>query len=618
QAPVITCPPTTNVPCGSSTDPSVTGNPTVSDNCTPTPQIMVAFSDQAAGDQILRTWTATDQVGNAASCVQTISFSDTQAPVITCPPTSNVPCGSSTDPSVTGNPTVSDNCTPTPQIMVAFSDQAAGDQIMRTWTATDQVGNAASCVQTISFSDTQAPVITCPANAVLPAGTPPTPNNTGNPTASDNCTPTPQIALAFSDQSSGTGCSQVIQRTWNATDLAGNTASCVQTISFSDTQAPVITCPANVILSCGASIDPSQTGLPAATDNCSSPTQITLTFTDQGGGTGCTQVIIRNWTAIDAAGNASNCTQQIQLIDLEPPVILCPPVANVTCGQQFDPTFTGIPVVSDECGNPVNTEFLDDLSDFNNCEGLIVRTWLGIDICGNASSCQQFIFVTLTLHDPPPSLIIPIISQSYLSIETAPEQIAVQLPENPGLVLFEQSGYTYNIPLGGSIGASWQFDRSLAISRWQLWGQWQTSSGQIDYSLANSAVSQPAFLSVPFTSVNSLLGLRLMGKQQRFTPFVGFVGQCQHLKLHNGAVRLGNRRFSATANAQNTYWMIYLETGLQVQAGKNSSIEMYIERVPSLLQFTTPNSLMNRLGMGFRLIITNNHNMLPPKAEFSD
>ncbi|MBL7791732.1 MAG: hypothetical protein JNK77_05400, partial [Saprospiraceae bacterium] len=232
QAPVITCPPTANVPCGSSTDPSVTGNPTISDNCTPTPQIMVAFSDQAAGDQIMRTWTATDQVGNAVSCVQTISFSDTQAPVITCPPTSNVPCGSSTDPSVTGSPTVSDNCTPTPQIMVAFSDQAAGDQIMRTWTATDLAGNTASCVQTISFSDTQAPVITCPANAVLPAGTPPTPNNTGTPTASDNCTPTPQIALTFSDQSSGTGCSQVIQRTWNATDLAGNTASCVQTISF--------------------------------------------------------------------------------------------------------------------------------------------------------------------------------------------------------------------------------------------------------------------------------------------------------------------------------------------------------------------------------------------------
>ncbi|NUQ25898.1 MAG: Ig-like domain-containing protein, partial [Saprospiraceae bacterium] len=68
-------------------------------------------------------YTITDQLGRSESATVTINVSDTQPPTISCPPTATVPCGSSTDPSVTGSPTVSDNCTPTPQIMVAFSDQ---------------------------------------------------------------------------------------------------------------------------------------------------------------------------------------------------------------------------------------------------------------------------------------------------------------------------------------------------------------------------------------------------------------------------------------------------------------------------------------------------------------
>jgi large repetitive protein len=158
------------VPCGSSADPSITGNPTVSDNCTPTAQITVTFSDQTSDGQIARTWTATDQAGNAASCTQTITFVDEQAPVISCPPATTVPCGSSADPSITGNPTVSDNCTPTAQITVTFSDQTSDGQIMRTWTATDQAGNAASCTQTITFVDEQAPVISCPPATTVPCG----------------------------------------------------------------------------------------------------------------------------------------------------------------------------------------------------------------------------------------------------------------------------------------------------------------------------------------------------------------------------------------------------------------------------------------------------------------
>jgi hypothetical protein len=620
QAPVITCPANAVLPAGTPPTPNNTGNPTASDNCTPTPQIALAFSDQSTGtgcaQVIQRTWTATDQAGNAASCVQTISYSDTQAPVITCPANAVLPAGTPPTPNNTGNPTASDNCTPTPQIALTFSDQSSGtgcaQVIQRTWTATDLAGNTASCVQTISYSDTQAPVITCPANAVLPAGTPPTPNNTGNPTATDNCTPTPQIALAFSDQSSGTGCAQVIQRTWTATDQAGNAASCVQTISFSDTQAPTITCPAPATRPCGSSLDPSQTGSPTAVDNCTLPPQITFSFADQGGGTGCGQTIMRLWTATDASGNASNCTQQIQVIDLEAPIILCPPNITVSCGQHLDIGITGTPVVNDACGNPVEVVFSDDLSEFNNCEGLITRTWLSVDICGNSSSCQQLIFVTLTLQKPTPSLmLLPIRTHTDVMAENASQQIVVQLPENPNLVLFDRPEYSYGMPIGVSIGISWH-------PRWQLWGQWQSSSGQINYTLITPSALQPITLSVPFSHTNSRLGLRLSGKSQRLTPFVGVIGEYRQILFQDGTGWSGNRRFSVDTKEQSSNWLVYLETGLQLQAGKNASFEIQIERIPNLLPPAVHSSFANRFGLGYRLFFNKNHNTLLPKAEFWD
>ena len=43
--------------------------------------------------------------------------------------------------------------------------------ITRTWTATDDCGNASTCMQTITVEDMTAPVITCPADATVTAKT---------------------------------------------------------------------------------------------------------------------------------------------------------------------------------------------------------------------------------------------------------------------------------------------------------------------------------------------------------------------------------------------------------------------------------------------------------------
>src|SRR5690606_38028098 len=122
------------------------------------------------------------------------------------------------------------------------------------------------------------------------------PSNTGNATATDDCTPEPDVD--YTDVTAGTGCPEgySITRTWIATDLCGNTATCVQNILVDDNVAPVVTCPANVTLDCTEDTSPENTGTATATDNCA-PSPV-ITFADVTTGIGCPDgyVITRTWT----------------------------------------------------------------------------------------------------------------------------------------------------------------------------------------------------------------------------------------------------------------------------------------------------------------------------------
>ena len=117
-----------------------------------------------------------------------------------------------------------------------------------TLTVTDGLGNTSTCTSTVTVEDSILPVISCPADVTIECGDPTDPANTGTATATDNCSAT----VAFSDSSAaGCGLTEVITRTWTATDPSGNTATCVQIITVVDTTPPVIACPADVTLECG-------------------------------------------------------------------------------------------------------------------------------------------------------------------------------------------------------------------------------------------------------------------------------------------------------------------------------------------------------------------------------
>lgn len=322
NSPSIHCPNDLTVECGASTDPSDTGSATASDDCDPAPAVshvdVETPGDCPQAKSIARTWTATDRCGNTATCVQTITVVDTTAPTIThCADDITVTCQQGTGPAVTGTPSASDNCDAAPT--ATFEDSSVPGCcptigiITRTWTVADHCGNSVTCVQTITVRDTSAPSIQCPPDKTIQCNESKNPSNTGCATANDSCDPHPTIS--YCDTSCGS-CPKVISRKWKATDACGRTATCIQTITVVDNTPPVICCPSDKSIPCGDSTDPCQTGRATATDNCDSC--VTITYSDNCGGSGCPRTITRTWKAKDDCGNFSTCTQIITVEGQEP------------------------------------------------------------------------------------------------------------------------------------------------------------------------------------------------------------------------------------------------------------------------------------------------------------
>ncbi|WP_298761379.1 hypothetical protein, partial [uncultured Psychroserpens sp.] len=402
-APTLTIPADITVECTESTDPAATGNATATDTCG---NVTITFNDTSVTgcgntETITRTWTATDDCGNATSDTQTISVVDTTAPTLTIPADITVECTESTDPAATGNATATDTCG---NAIVTFNDVSVTgcgntQTITRTWTATDDCGNTTSDTQTISVVDTTAPILNIPNDISVECTESIDPANTGNATATDTCG---NATVTFADTSiAGCGNTQIITRTWMATDDCGNTTSDTQTISVIDTTAPTLNIPSDITQECTESTDPAATGNATATDTCGNAT---VTFSDTVvNACGSTQTITRTWTATDDCGNTTSDTQTISVVDTTAPALTIPADITVECTESTDPAATGNATTTDTCGNATVTYNDTSISNCGNTE-TITRTWTATDDCGNTISDTQ----TITVRDTvAPILTIP-------------------------------------------------------------------------------------------------------------------------------------------------------------------------------------------------------------------
>lgn len=408
--PTLTLPPPVTIDCAASTSPAVLGYATAADNCTPANQMTVQFSDNLSGltgcngtGTIVRTWSVMDACNNIGFANQLITVRDNSGPSINCPANITITCESSTLPATTGSPSAADACG---AAFISYTDQAnlacnSTGTIVRTWSVTDACSNLTQCQQTITILDKTLPVITCPAHTTVDCSAGIAPTVTGSPLVSDNCTPTANLVLAYSDVEieplgcNGTG---LLQRTWIVSDACGNSASCNQLIRITDLLKPTLQCPPPASVSCESSVAPEATGFATASDNCTSSGDLVITYTDDISGLfGCngTGLRRRTWQATDRCGNRSSCVQLIWVTDIVAPNLTCPPDLEISCSDAKDPSFTGYATATDNCSLDLTIDYTDtyQLSGCNGT-GFILRTWFARDACGNVGTRTQLITVS--------------------------------------------------------------------------------------------------------------------------------------------------------------------------------------------------------------------------------
>src|SRR5256886_2532237 len=341
EKPTITCPANlTDVPtdAGQCYATGVAlGAPTTGDNCPGQSAVNDAPTQFPKGTSIV-TWTVTDASGNTASCTQSVTVQDHEKPTITCPanltdvPTDAGQCYATG--VALGAPTTGDNCPGQSAVNDAPTQFPKGTSIV-TWTVTDASGNTASCTQSVTVQDHEKPTITCPASITAAktsdggTGDCLATVSVGTATATDNCDATGAMTIvgtrsdtqALSDPYP-TGTTTI---TWKATDTSGNFQTCTQTVTVSDDENPSINgCPNNITVYTGpgrATCDQVATWTaPTATDNCAVSS---FTSSKNPGATFPVGATTVTYTAKDAAGNQSQCSFTVTVLDNTLPIITC-------------------------------------------------------------------------------------------------------------------------------------------------------------------------------------------------------------------------------------------------------------------------------------------------------
>ena len=315
-APVLTIPSDYTAECS---DEHPMDDATATDNCG---DVTITVEEETtpgacAGDYVItRTFTATDDCGNATSATQTITIVDTTGPELFIPPSYEVDCS---ETLVLFDALASDNCG---DVTITVEEETtpgacAGDYVLsRTFTATDDCGNATSATQTITIVDTTAPEFTSVPSDYTAECSDEHPMD--DATATDNCG---DVTITVEEETTPGACAgdYVITRTFTATDDCGNATSATQTITIVDTTAPVLTIPADYTAECS---DEHPMDDATATDNCG---DVTITVEEETTPGACAgdYVITRTFTATDDCGNATSATQTITIVDTTAPVHFC-------------------------------------------------------------------------------------------------------------------------------------------------------------------------------------------------------------------------------------------------------------------------------------------------------
>jgi hypothetical protein len=252
--------------------------------------------------------------------------------------------------------------------------------------AVDACGHATIASFEVIVDDTTAPVFSnCPESITIECSDS-IPAVAEGVSATDNCSGDVTV-LYLGESSEGDACHRVITRAWSATDVCGNRADCIQTITILDTTAPVLngTPDAEITVECDAVPAAAEV---TATDNCQEVVGVDYNQSIEPGNCPGYYTISRTWSASDSCDNAVSFNQIIHVQDTQGPVF--DPYefyAHIECNE-----IPALITATDNCGE-ATVEVIEEVLNSGGCLGVYHRVYRATDECGNSTEAEQYIAI---------------------------------------------------------------------------------------------------------------------------------------------------------------------------------------------------------------------------------
>jgi hypothetical protein len=244
--------------------------------------------------------------------------------------------------------------------------------------------------------DSNDPIISCPGDATVECGDDTSSASTGVATGTDGCG---TVTISESDTSlPGCGNTEIITRTWTATDECLNTTTCVQTITVIDTSDPMIACPADIMVDTDPGVCEATViyAAPFGTDTCGvvSISQIAGIASGSAFPVGTTT---NTFEATDACGNTGTCSFTVTVSDNDPPVANCVAPFTIELNASGQASITAADIddgSTDNCG--IDTVVASPTTfDCDDIGSPVAVTLTVTDTTGNISTCVT----TVTVED---------------------------------------------------------------------------------------------------------------------------------------------------------------------------------------------------------------------------
>lgn len=149
-------------------------------------------------------------------------------------------CGDEFTPDITGRPNVTDTQDSNPSL--TYQDSPSGGcRLDREWTAEDWAGNTNSFTQIITFTSSQPPELSLPANKLLACGDPVEDDRTAEDLVREGLLYHPcnrSMQVHYIDSIQQKLCGMTFTRTWTVEDDCGGTTQSYQTVTILELVLP--------------------------------------------------------------------------------------------------------------------------------------------------------------------------------------------------------------------------------------------------------------------------------------------------------------------------------------------------------------------------------------------